>query len=869
MIKERQSLHVGVVVERLVQRLLCNVGTLDARFSSKFLVTLQSPHSQAVGKRLSFKYLVRLDALSTPALYPEQFEPPVKVMEGSGMDTLPQGYVKVRVHGEYLEQWSEFINPSGLLRRDKIQERFIELLARAAARPTEPSCPAHVDESRLCGSPGKIVDPVTLYHILKLPSSSHVFYGAAECNESRFPDPRDFRIAIVEGSPETRLHISFLSPTAQTLIGEGDVEIVLILGIGATGWPLSSDYPSRYPLDHVDVILSYQSAQMDYYVVPKGPPHAITCEDRNTLWEIRPLPTEMFLEYHYSPISAIGRIFKILWLLLELLRSRGIKTVNRYILKNLIFFELESKKRIEQWMPRSISRRVLYILDNLLAGLRNQALPSYFFKRKNLLLQDNTLEEDYVSDGDILEHYLRQLSQDGNWTDNNEGCYVTIKDQLENVMLQKWTNVVASLLPPISNRGRRLSVSANLAGVSYTRRQMEYVALLFREILKLKHIQQKQTGREFPSNGKPEDTTEQLGTTEEVVFLLQIVFGQAKQRICTEMASQISSKSCDANRKKFKLAQLLRSYDVSTSMLIDDFRRSKPNTRQEDDMNLVATVIECLYKATDSDGRVLGPILRPYLNQLFRGSHENCWFLPEWKKKVDDLEFQAIAAFSALVVSGDIDPVSGILDSANKGWNWAKNCIRIMQSIREENSASMIVGDKIDSSGSGLRLVFTPSSKETVRYTVALPGMVDVDFGEKFDDYSTVKSTRVRRRAKADYYATIRSFSGDLQTTSKFDFGASPSSFLTKPNRFPDAGNKGSPRSGFEKQPPHARLRDVNPFTFASMEARRQGSHRGLGSIVQALISLQKLTVLPHTTSETPAPIKYVKEEELTQRIFL
>lgn len=39
----------------------------------------------------------------------------------------------------------------------------------------------------------------------------------AECNESRFPDPRDFRIAIVEGIPETRLHISFLSPTAQSL----------------------------------------------------------------------------------------------------------------------------------------------------------------------------------------------------------------------------------------------------------------------------------------------------------------------------------------------------------------------------------------------------------------------------------------------------------------------------------------------------------------------------------------------------------------------------------------------------------------------------------------------------------------------------
>lgn len=61
----------------------------------------------------------------------------------------------------------------------------MELLARAAARPAEPSCPAHVDESRLCGSPGKIVDPITLYHILKLPSSSHVFYGAGNADVQR------------------------------------------------------------------------------------------------------------------------------------------------------------------------------------------------------------------------------------------------------------------------------------------------------------------------------------------------------------------------------------------------------------------------------------------------------------------------------------------------------------------------------------------------------------------------------------------------------------------------------------------------------------------------------------------------------------
>lgn len=134
-------------------------------------------------------------------------------------------------------------------------------------------------------------------------------------------------------------------------------------------------------------------------------------------------------------------------------------------------------------------------------------------------------------------------------------------------------------------------MSGNLASVSYSRRQMEYVALLFREILKLKHIQQKQTGREFPPKGKQDDAAEQSGTIEEVIFLLQIVFAQAKQRICCEVASRISSKSCDSNKKRFKLTQMLRSYDVSISMLIDDLRRSRPSSRRdEDDMNLVATV---------------------------------------------------------------------------------------------------------------------------------------------------------------------------------------------------------------------------------------------------------------------------------------
>lgn len=107
----------------------------------------------------------------------------------------------------------------------------------------------------------------------------------------------------------------------------------------------------------------------------------------------------------------------------------------RYILKNLLFKELETKKGIKQWTPKSISRRVLSILDQLLTGLRSQSLPSYIFTGKNLLLQDDALEEDYVSDGDILEHYMRQLYHDGGKTDPNEIDILSVKDQLEYVRI--------------------------------------------------------------------------------------------------------------------------------------------------------------------------------------------------------------------------------------------------------------------------------------------------------------------------------------------------------------------------------------------------------------------------------------------------
>lgn len=61
--------------------------------------------------------------------------------------------------------------------RDKVQERFVELLALAAAAGW-PTSPLDVDESTLCGAPGKVVDAVTLNHILHLAPEEQLYYGA-------------------------------------------------------------------------------------------------------------------------------------------------------------------------------------------------------------------------------------------------------------------------------------------------------------------------------------------------------------------------------------------------------------------------------------------------------------------------------------------------------------------------------------------------------------------------------------------------------------------------------------------------------------------------------------------------------------------
>uniref|UniRef100_A0A1Y1L5D5 Uncharacterized protein n=1 Tax=Photinus pyralis TaxID=7054 RepID=A0A1Y1L5D5_PHOPY len=281
------------ITERLIQRLLCGVGMMEPRFASKFLVTL---HDDSVFNE-ELDYLVRLDSLSTPKLHPTEYSPKYTIVEGNSGNRLA-GYAQVRLHQPYCVDWQEFVNPKGYLRRDKVQAKLVELLSVAASTDV-PDSPLTVDESLVCGSPGKIMDALTLHQVLHIPSEKHVFYGPSG-KTPRFPNPRDFKLAIVDDPSGIRIRVGFHSPALSSIC----IDVRLLVAIGFDAWPSSSNFPVRVPLGHSDCVLYYKAAQTGLYLVGYGV--------QSIGWQIRLPAAECTLESNYSPNSTVRRIFLIL-----------------------------------------------------------------------------------------------------------------------------------------------------------------------------------------------------------------------------------------------------------------------------------------------------------------------------------------------------------------------------------------------------------------------------------------------------------------------------------------------------------------------------------------------------------------------------
>lgn len=76
-------------------------------------------------------------------------------------------------------------------------------------------------------------------------------------NVPRFPDPRDFRLAIIDEPNGIRLRVEFFSPALSNI----NIDVRLLVAIGLDAWPSSTDFPSRISFGHSDCLLYHQAAQ--------------------------------------------------------------------------------------------------------------------------------------------------------------------------------------------------------------------------------------------------------------------------------------------------------------------------------------------------------------------------------------------------------------------------------------------------------------------------------------------------------------------------------------------------------------------------------------------------------------------------------
>lgn len=80
------------------------------------------------------------------------------------------------------------------------------------------------------------------------------------------------------------------------------------------------------------------------------------------------------------------------------------------------------------------------------------------------------------------------------------------------------------------------------------------------------------------------------------------------------------------------------------------------------------------------DKKYLGPVLKPYLNDLYTTALENSWFLEDFEDKKCLDEFDGIKVFCLRVHEG-LDPCVGLLDAAKK-YSWAKTLVDVVDRYR-------------------------------------------------------------------------------------------------------------------------------------------------------------------------------------------
>ncbi|XP_031367430.1 uncharacterized protein LOC116185920 [Apis dorsata] len=799
---------IEAIVERLVQRLMRGASNLDRRFSSMFLVSLNEPRRI---KRLRFEYLLRIDALSASSSNLEQeFTSSVSVEEDA---SLP-GFIHLKILGTGAKEiWREYIDVTGRLRRDLVKARLANLLATSIKDTT-----IDTEDDRICVSPGQVVDADILDKILKQPDHCRIFYGPGISDES-LPRRRD-RVAMIEDSEGILVRIGVDGAKSR------EVEVRLLIGIGLSSWPCLTDYPQRIPLYHCDALLHYTAAQTGMYAVAVGPCTGARCENRATLWRVRVPAAEKIMSQHYASDSVPSLTESVLLeILYELREGRSsnlstkpkvngapssevrLRVVSRHILRTVHRWRLErvGPDPLTSWAPDTLSHHVLLTLDELVAALKCQNLRCYLYPRCNVMLQCarggiSHHEESYASDCRSLESYLETLHS---YSFSITRDVARPLDLMENELIVRWREIIA--LP----HGRGLN---NDDYHGYSERQFEYLTMIVGQALAARDslLQDNLDNRNCYSN-LPELSYCATEQVESLVFLLKLVSTQAWDQIhlATERKMRIHDRYAVPRRKRHY--NTTSQFDYSIGLLIDAVRndRETVNTDLESMPVMTKMLLHWLHFGMENDRKILEPVLRPYLNNLFNGTREHGWLATSWKRREELYrgEMGSLSMFCKSVVTEEITPGNGIVDYLSKGWHWAENMARM-----------------IERSGNFLPLIFLPRDR-TIKFDLTFAGNKGPS---SFSTWSKVRSvsTIARRRRRSIY----------SRASELFDY-------LTGSQRTSDYNNGVAG---------HTELRDASPLTYVASMSRSRTRHRGPGDLISAIVSLGKFRVVQEAAAFLP-----------------
>ncbi|XP_076758422.1 uncharacterized protein LOC143427829 isoform X2 [Xylocopa sonorina] len=795
---------IEATVEKLVQRLVLGVGNLDRRFSSMYLVSLNEPRRI---KRLKFEYLLRIDALSIPSVNPDPGISRVCVEE----DTSLPGFIRLRMLGVEAEAWREYMDPAGRLRRDLVKAKLANLLATAIKRDSASS-----PDDEVCVSPGQVVDAEVLDKILKQPHHCRIFYGPA-VTDGPLPEPREHRVAMIEDAGGILLRIELGSFKAR------EVEVRLLVGIGVSSWPSLADYPQRIPLYHCDALLHYTVAQSGMYGVAVGPYAGARCENRATLWRVRVPAAEKIMSQHYAedsvPALTESVLMEVLYELregcamrlpikLKATRKAGpslqdrSRVVSRHILRTVHRWSLEraGPDPLTSWAPDTLSRHVLLTLDELVAALKRQNLRCYFHPRCNVMLQCARgglvhREDSYVSDCRLLESYLETLHYR---SFSMTRSVPRPLDVMETELIVKWRDVVASLPRGTGNDD-----------YGYNQRQLEYFSMILVEALRANDnaLQDRSCNSSYLSS--PELSYRTTDQVEELAFLLRLVVTQARDQIHAMADRRRRVYDRPKESKSRRRCNTTSEFDYSLGLLVDVVRRDRETANMDLRTPSIMTkmLLRWLHFGMDYDRKVLEPILRPYLNNLFNSLHEYGWCAASWKRRQEDYvsEMQSLSTFCKSVITQETSPANGLVDNLSKGWRWAESMTKM-----------------IERSGNSLRLIFLPGGR-VIKYNLTFTGNKGLSSYSTWSKARSVSAIARRRRTSSSAGDLFDSLS-ELRGTS---IGTGEVSGYTE-------------------------LRDASPLTYVASMSRSRARHRGPGDLISAIVSLGKFRVLQEVAALLP-----------------